>query len=358
VVEMLIRDVIKLMAKINMNNNTGVITNGLVLWLDGNDFTNSPQTTALTDKSGTGSNATANGFDYTATSGSDGTGVIVFDGVNDKLDLGLFDLPKSFTIEMYININTFADTSIFSNWYQNNSSFLLSNNNSGLKLYVLNTGEAYSVIDMGTLSANTWYHCVFTFNESTNGFKAYVNSVIKNSSTGSGGTRKTIPNSTHIGYKQDSSNYANFRLKSFRVYNRALTDTEVLQNYNASKTIITLPDINYTNERYTNTFGNFITSPIKIVAGTTVKFSATVEAKFRCTSTTGGTAKLDIQTLPQWLSVFNKTATDYVNYTTIPLQDVTIQYTATSDTTNILYISKDLSDISYFNITNIKIELL
>jgi hypothetical protein len=233
---MLFRNAIRLMtrANINANINSGINTDGLVLWLDGKDFSNSLPTTTLTDRSGSGNNAVASGFNYTSASGNDGSEAIAFDGVDDKLDLGMFDLPKSFTIETYINIKSFADTGIFSKWYsEGNVSFLLSNNGYKLTLHLVDAGGNFTSADTGTLSENTWYHCVFTFDEVARTLKTYLNGQSKNSANGNGA--RTLTRTTNIGYKQDGNNYGNFSLKSFRIYNRALTDTEILQNYNASK---------------------------------------------------------------------------------------------------------------------------
>lgn len=60
-------------------------SNGLVVFLKGSDFTNSPQTTILYDLSGNNNNANVSGFDYTSQSGSDENGNIVFDGSDDKI---------------------------------------------------------------------------------------------------------------------------------------------------------------------------------------------------------------------------------------------------------------------------------
>lgn len=51
-------------------------------WLNGRNFTNSPQTTVWTDLTGNGYNASCAGFNYTALSGSDGDDGLVFSGTS------------------------------------------------------------------------------------------------------------------------------------------------------------------------------------------------------------------------------------------------------------------------------------
>lgn len=85
---------------------------GLKLDLRGSDFTNDPQTTILTDNSGNSNNVTATGFTYTNTSGSDGNGNIVFDGIDDKLynNTQSLDISNGFTIIFKGSINDLAQT--------------------------------------------------------------------------------------------------------------------------------------------------------------------------------------------------------------------------------------------------------
>src|SRR5690606_2721951 len=63
------------------------IDNGLSLYLNAEDFTNSPQTTSWIDRSGCGNNANVYNFGYTSSSGSDGNGRLVFDGTNDEVNI-------------------------------------------------------------------------------------------------------------------------------------------------------------------------------------------------------------------------------------------------------------------------------
>jgi hypothetical protein len=76
------------------------ITDSLVLWVDGKDFTNTPNTTSWTDKSGSGNNLTPTNFEYTASSGSDGAGGVVFDGTNDNITTPVHPTISGFTLQV------------------------------------------------------------------------------------------------------------------------------------------------------------------------------------------------------------------------------------------------------------------
>lgn len=59
------------------------VLENLLMWLDGEDFTNSPQTTTWQDKSTANNDGTPAGFAYTTISGSSGYGGVIFAGTDD-----------------------------------------------------------------------------------------------------------------------------------------------------------------------------------------------------------------------------------------------------------------------------------
>jgi len=66
-----------------------VTKDGLVLWLQGEDFVNSPNTTVWRNRAGiTANNGNATGFAYTSASGSNNQGSVRFDGSNDIVNCG------------------------------------------------------------------------------------------------------------------------------------------------------------------------------------------------------------------------------------------------------------------------------
>ena len=91
----------------------GVPTSGLVLYLDGEDFTNNPQTTTWADRSDAGNDGTASHFAYTTSSGSTGTtNCVRFDGTNDIVNCGTgFSISSALTMCLWVShawSNTYA----------------------------------------------------------------------------------------------------------------------------------------------------------------------------------------------------------------------------------------------------------
>ena len=215
---------------LNNKKKKDIVKNGLVLWLDGKDFTNSPPTGLLRDKSGNGNNATPIGMAYTTTSGSDNNGGIAFDGVDDIMISNLAMSQNSYTIQlkvkclyhtMWKGIISLVDVAginrIATLYYDQNAGVLsfTTNNNMNLSFaYILNTVMDITLVFNGTTKK------VFI-----NGIQ--VASISGNVFTSSIG--KVCLGNSNITEFSKSICY------SAKVYNRALTNAEILQNYNASK---------------------------------------------------------------------------------------------------------------------------
>ena len=84
-----------------------------------------------------------------------------------------------------------------------------------------------------TLLTNKWYFGAVSFSNST-GYNLYLN---QNLEAGSGDTSMfAVGNATiHIAAHQDGSNLLNGKIAQALVYNRALSQAEILQNYYAFK---------------------------------------------------------------------------------------------------------------------------
>ena len=79
------------------------------------------------------------------------------------------------------------------------------------------------------ISANQWYHLVYTYDGTT--AKAYVNGIYKNSLSVSGFTQKNIP--LGIGSFSGGGWYFNGLIDEVRIYNRALSADEIQAHYKA-----------------------------------------------------------------------------------------------------------------------------
>jgi hypothetical protein len=206
---------------------TSIITTGLVLNLDAGNAASYPGTgTTWTDLTGNGNNGTlVNGTSYNSTNG----GTLVFDGVNDYVSLTNSNLPMG--VSDFTWSTWFKTPSSFSSWQM-----LLSTSqyyayfgslNGALRLDFNGPGGLQS------LSPNTWYNMVITRVPDPNGIKAYANGVfLGNINT----NNLSLTGNMNIGnwaYNNSLGWLGN--ISSVQIYNRALSSTEVTNNFNALK---------------------------------------------------------------------------------------------------------------------------
>lgn len=227
----------------------GIVKDGLVLDLDAGKKDSYPRTgTTWNDISGNGNNGTlVNGPSFSFENG----GSIGFDGVNDCVKIPDFNYGRSScTVAAWVRYNSSSTAygeGIVSKWQTgagtNNEFILTSNNNSNLapyypSFYILNANNLIvTVTDTTTIMVlGTWYYLVGIFN-GTNA-KIYLNGVLKNTSANSTSpTIKTV-SSQPIGIASFGSTFQYNSVCSVpqaSIYNRALSASEVLQNYNATK---------------------------------------------------------------------------------------------------------------------------
>ena len=219
------------------SNYHELITTNLVLHLDaGNSSSYSGSGTTWTDLSGNSNNGTLeNGVSY---SSSDG-GYLVFDGSNDFIsfaDDSDFNLGTGdFTYETWIQITG-------SGTFMRLGSFINDADSGASPNFTLQTVRIYmySSLDNGMLleknitsNTNTWYHVVFT-RIGTN-LKLYRNG--SQIGSASGVTSNFVDDRLVIGRNHFGTAFATGHMAQARLYKgKGLTDSEVLQNYNATRT--------------------------------------------------------------------------------------------------------------------------
>ena len=205
---------------------------GLVLALDAADRNSYRGSgTTWTDLSGNTNTAIlTNGPTFNVSNG----GSILFDGVDDCVVVNSNASILSTTT--YTKIAWFYPTSfstgnnIISGGNSGQHAFWLAGGN---KLYAGHNGNWSTVVSTTTLSLNTWYFGAVTFNTTT-GWILYLNGVSENTN---------VSTTTFIGNGEillaaygTSVNVFTGRIACGLVYNRVLSATEILQNYNATKT--------------------------------------------------------------------------------------------------------------------------
>jgi hypothetical protein len=225
--------------KVVLNRNyEGIITNGLIFNMDAG-FTPSYPTSNTTwyDISGGNNGTLINGPTFSA----DGGGSVVFDGVDDKCFIGGYPelTPSQVTLSIWTYLTTFngggsgriiAGMSDVQNWRYGYFIFTYPYLNQGPQI---NFGVSDNSADYQyyLVNLNQWYNLSLTFDGSIQ--KSYSNGVLIGTKIRSMSYRDTNRFQIGDGYNYNSP-YAG-KIGSVQVYNRALSATEILQNYNAQK---------------------------------------------------------------------------------------------------------------------------
>lgn len=207
-----------------------VVTSGLILSLDAGNIKSYPGSgTTWTDLSGTGNTGTLTN-NPTYTSGT--SGYFNFDGVDDYVDCGnnsSTQLGTAVTLESWCYP---VSTSGLGNMIQKNQNaayrFRIQNGD----LWAYSNGN--SAVASGALCTNNnWWHCIASFGPS--GIICYVNGTQVASSASAYSPSNVSSGNVQIGCYAPGSETFNGRISIARIYNRVLSATEVLQNFNASR---------------------------------------------------------------------------------------------------------------------------
>ena len=204
-----------------------IVTNDLILCLDAGNQKSYPGTgTVWNDISTNGNSGTlTNGPTFSNTNG----GTIVFDYINDAITgFGNLGTPSTFTLNSWVKSSNISQSQ---NIFNANPPFFLRITSSTMRCCVY-TGSWIFVNGSITLSSNVWYNLVLTYDQST--VKGYVNGILDVNSVKTGAPIWGTFNS--LGYTtggEDAPSVTNIAVA--QIYNRALNGSEVLQNYNATK---------------------------------------------------------------------------------------------------------------------------
>lgn len=220
------------------------VTDGLVLNLDAKNQSN---LTVWEDTSGLGNHATLYGFNGSAASGWNNE-ELYFDGVDDYALIDRTNLPTSYTnftvtIAMIVTGNTGSyDMPLY--WGASSAS------SAGFD-FELGSGSWRFAIADGSKNAsssitpiyNTFFEITLTIDRSTNKMIQYINGVyVKETDISLVGT---ITPSTALYLSRSGSNKFLGSMASVKLYTKALTADEVLQNYNET---IQQPSVDLTVE--------------------------------------------------------------------------------------------------------------
>ena len=219
--------------KVGSTSDFSVVSSNLLLHFDAGNFSSRGISTC-TDLSGNGNNgtvssATLDGYSYS------------FNGSSYITAPPTSFVSSAHTIETWLykgDINSsydciYAAGAEFQTYWR--SDFIEFYNDSG-------NGGAYEVngLQLTGLSATTWYHYTLTDNGSGT-IKMYLNGGAQTNTTTYSGNTGVDSGTPRIGdYPPNSLSYPFVgNIAQFRIYTKALSDAEVSQNYNATKTNFT-----------------------------------------------------------------------------------------------------------------------
>lgn len=224
-----------------LSHSPGIVIDGLIYSID-----------AANTRSYTGSGNTVNGlisgFGGTLVNGvgfsSINNGCFFFDGTNDYINTNLTSssiglTSSNFSIGLWAKVKDYSTFNAFVTRTSGNIA-------APLDMYILNSASyapGYLVVLLGngttwnTLQSSSqfplaWTYLVFTLNSST--MSLYYNAVF-NSTTALAVPRGESANPIKIGTREDGATYMNGNIGQVQIYDRALSATEIRQNFNATR---------------------------------------------------------------------------------------------------------------------------
>ena len=228
-----------------------IVTDGLVLALDAANTKSYPGSgSTWTDLSGNDNDGTlTNGPTYS----SDNLGVLTLDGTNDYIDsyddADVFVDDNSLTVSIFVNIDEETKTGrgglVSSQKYQSESDA----GGYGLCIYdgtqlcvnltkdISGTQTTYQAVSTFTYVRQEFKYYSFTYDNSTNTVTTYMDGVQQATSTNAnyGWTVNTVNRKTCIGKNNQGGwgNYYNMKIGAVHIHNKALSASEIQQNFNA-----------------------------------------------------------------------------------------------------------------------------
>ena len=223
-----------------------IVNSGLILCVDAaNKRSYIGSGTTWNDLSGNGYTGTlTNGPTFSAAN----QGSIVFDGTNDYVSTTLQTLSRPFSLSVWVN---FSNLTGFQTFIGQDTSVAISRGvfyfqkagttgggpiQDKVNFSLVKSDDTIVVINsINTVSTNIWYNFAVTL--STSNITLYQNGVLQ-STTADVNTLLTANTNVVLAsgyYANNITDFVNGKMASVFIYNRELSATEVLQNYNAIK---------------------------------------------------------------------------------------------------------------------------
>jgi hypothetical protein len=210
------------------------------------------------DESGNGNHGIVNGATLTMDRFGNPNRAYSFDGINDYIDIGnnvkpTFPITVSTWVNLYDLNESVPNTPIFRNDRWNDA-----NNRNGIGVYYQNTGKTGSVTFEGfsapwnriskisndpVVSTGNWHHYLVVFNAHNNMQQFWDGTEIDGTYFGTGSSMTYSNSNGAIGHLTHNTGdvFINADIDEIRVYNRALTSSEISQLYSGMCGLIDVP---------------------------------------------------------------------------------------------------------------------
>lgn len=223
---------------------TEIITDGLVLNLDAaNRASTIPNTSTL--KTFNTIDLSQSGSITTDATWEDGTPpTFAFDGSDGYIELGNLTFLNSAVNAswgFWAKINNFSNQMPIAQWDGSNNFFYFYFNGGSRIRIAMDGSFVWDLTSSGLNGVDTWRYYVVTLDgslsTSSERVKLYINSTVQSNSTAGPSSLGTATSNFNIGRREagGGSYYFNGDLPNLHIYNRTLSSTEVLHNYNALK---------------------------------------------------------------------------------------------------------------------------
>ena len=230
---------------------TGIITDGLVFNMDAANRASYPKSGTTATDTVNSLTGTINGANFLTTD----NGVFQFDGIDDYINVNsyasIFNSPTNFSINLAFNSSNFTSSGnpkLFtkgSNVGSNKALYtwdITAKQTSGDNniRFIISDGVNITFFGntTGNLSTNTWYIVCCTYTVGIGGI-VYLNGLTNQTiTTNTGATPNTETGVLQIARENDGGgggDYLAGKIGCIQYYDRALSDSEVLHNYDALK---------------------------------------------------------------------------------------------------------------------------
>jgi hypothetical protein len=221
-----------------------IVTDGLVLYLDAANTKSYVSGSIIwNDISRGGNNGTlTNGPTFSSANG----GSIVFDGTNDYVQVtspfGDIDWSsRAWSFSAWMRLDALGNICLVSLNSSNSSHFIVNNvffsNGASFWYFIRNSTSTQTNFQTptGSFTTNQFFHFTMTYNGSgllSSNINFYKDGVLLTTTNGGGASL-----SNQTGLQIGGTNYPlDGNVYNFLMYNKVLSPTEVLQNFNATKT--------------------------------------------------------------------------------------------------------------------------